>query len=50
MIIRWPGVIKPGTRNKDIVSPIDFAETFCEIAEVDVPADMQGRSLVPVLE
>ena len=50
MVIRWPGVIKPGTRNRDIVSPIDFAETFCEVAEVDIPADMQGRSLVPVLK
>ena len=50
MIVRWPGVAKPGTRNKDIVSPIDFAETFCEVAGIEVPADMHGRSLVPVLK
>lgn len=50
-IVRWPGVTKPGSVNgTDIVSPLDFAETFCEIAGVEVPADMQGRSLVPVLE
>jgi arylsulfatase A-like enzyme len=50
MIVRWPGVAKPGSRNKDIVSPIDFAETFCEVAGIEIPADMHGRSLVPVLK
>jgi arylsulfatase A-like enzyme len=50
MIIRWPGVTKPGSRNEDIVSPIDFAETFCDVAGIDIPADMQGSSLVPVLK
>ena len=28
LLVRWPGVIKPGSRNGDIVSPIDFAGTF----------------------
>jgi len=50
MLIRWPGVIKPGSRNGDIVSPIDFAGTFCEVAGIDVPTDLHGRSLVPVLQ
>ncbi len=50
MIVRWPGVTEPGSRNKDIVSPIDFAETFCEVAGIEVPGDMHGRSLVPVLK
>ena len=50
-MIRWPGTIKPGQVNSsDIVSPLDFAETFCEIAGVEVPADMQGRSLVPIFK
>lgn len=51
LLVRWPGVVKPGTRNStDIVSNVDFAETFCEIAGVKVPDEMQGRSLVPVLK
>ncbi len=49
-LVRWPGVTKPGTVNKDIVSPVDFAETFLEMAGAKVPAGMQGRSLVPVLK
>ena len=50
MLVRWPGVVKPGSRNGEIVSPIDFAETFCEVAGIEVPGDMHGRSLVPVLQ
>jgi len=49
LIVRWPGVVQPGTTNQDIVSNLDFAETFLDIAGVKVPADMQGRSLVPLL-
>jgi arylsulfatase A-like enzyme len=50
MLVRWPKVVKPGSRNNDIVSPIDFAETFCEIAGIEVPGDTHGRSLVSVLK
>ena len=50
-VVRWPGVVKPGSVNStDIVSPLDFAETFCDVAGVEIPADMQGRSLVPILK
>jgi arylsulfatase A-like enzyme len=49
LIVRWPGVAEPGSTNRDIVSNLDFAETFLDIAGVEVPADMQGRSLVPLL-
>jgi arylsulfatase A-like enzyme len=32
-----------------IVSNVDFAETFLDVAGLAVPADMQGRSLAPLL-
>ena len=48
LLVRWPGVIKPGSTNKDIVSNLDFAPTFLEAAGVPVPAEMQGHSLLPV--
>ncbi|WP_146528088.1 sulfatase family protein [Novipirellula artificiosorum] len=48
LLMRWPGVVKPGTTNNDMVSNLDFAETFLSIAGVEIPADMQGRSLVPI--
>ncbi len=51
LLVRWPGKITPGTVNsQDIVSNLDYAETFLEIAEAPIPDDMQGRSLVPVFQ
>jgi arylsulfatase A-like enzyme len=49
LLARWPGVIKPGVRNDDLVQNIDFAETFLDIAGAPIPGDMQGQSLVPLL-
>jgi arylsulfatase A-like enzyme len=50
LLVRWPGVTKPGSVNGDIVSNLDFAETFLEAAGVPVPEAMQGKSLVPILK
>ncbi|MEX1097074.1 MAG: sulfatase [Planctomycetales bacterium] len=50
LIVRWPGKVKPRSVNTDLVQNLDFAETFLEAAGVAVPADMQGASLVPLLE
>ena len=49
-IIRWPGVLAPGTKSKALIQNIDYGPTFLDVAGVDVPAEMQGRSLVPLLE
>ncbi len=49
LLIRWPGVTQPGSRNRELVSNLDFASTFLEAAGVPVPGDIQGRSLVPLL-
>jgi len=50
LIVKWPGVAKPGTVNKDLVQNLDYAETFLDIAGAEIPDDMQGRSLVPLLK
>jgi arylsulfatase A-like enzyme len=50
LMVRWPGVTKPGTVKNDIVSLVDFAQTFLDIAGVPAPADMQGRSFAPLLK
>lgn len=50
LLVQWPGVVKPGSSNRDMVSNLDFAPTFLEAAGVPVPADVQGRSLVPLLK
>jgi arylsulfatase A-like enzyme/lysophospholipase L1-like esterase len=48
-LIRWPGVITPGQRPDALIQNIDYAPTFLEMAGVPVPAEMQGRSFVPIL-
>lgn len=48
-LVRWPGVVEPGSRNMDLAQNVDFAETFLEIAGVAAPAEMQGHSLLPLL-
>ena len=51
LVVRWPGVIKAGSVNRDFVSNLDFAQSFLGIAGVDeVPEPMQGRSLVPIFK
>lgn len=50
LVVRWPGRVKPGTVSKDLVMNLDLAKTFLEIAGLPIPEDMQGRSLVPLLE
>ncbi len=49
-LVRWPGHTQPGSENTDLVTNLDFAETFLDAAGVAIPADMQGKSLVPLLE
>ena len=48
-LVRWPAAIKPGPRSDAMALNIDFAPTFLDAAGLPVPADMQGRSLLPVL-
>jgi arylsulfatase A-like enzyme len=50
LMVRWPGVVKPGSENENLVSTVDFAETFLDIAGAAVPSDMQGRSFLPLLK
>jgi arylsulfatase A-like enzyme len=49
LLVRWPGVVKPESVNNHLVSNLDFAETFLEAARIPIPAEMQGQSLLPLL-
>ena len=48
-LVRWPAVIKPGTRSNALALNIDFAPTFLEAAGLPASQEMQGRSLLPLL-
>ena len=47
-IVRYPGVIRPGSTCEALGINCDFAPTFLDLAGQKTPADMQGRSLVPL--
>jgi arylsulfatase A-like enzyme len=50
LVIRWPGVIKPGSVNSELVMNLDFAQTFLEIGGIrNRDQGMQGISMVPLL-
>ncbi len=49
-MIRYPGHVKAGSVSSEWVVNIDNAPTALDLAGLPVPSDMQGRSLVPILE
>jgi len=49
LIVSCPPLVEAGAVNTDLVVNTDFAPTFLELAGLEVPADMQGRSLVPLM-
>lgn len=50
LIVRWPAVVKPGTRIQQLTQNIDFAPTFLAAAGLPVPPEIQGVSLLPLLK
>jgi arylsulfatase A-like enzyme/lysophospholipase L1-like esterase len=45
-LVRWPGVVAPGSKPATMIQNIDYAPTFLEIAGVPVPKKIQGRSFL----
>ncbi|MBA2669323.1 MAG: sulfatase, partial [Gemmatimonadetes bacterium] len=49
MLVRWPGVVPAGSVSKELVMNLDLAQTMLDLAGVQAPPVMQGRSIVPLL-
>lgn len=49
LLVKWPGVAKPGSVCDALVSNLDYAQTMLDLAGVTADPAMQGRSLVPLL-
>ncbi len=49
MVMRYPGVVKPGTVNNNLVMNLDIAPTLLAAARVAIPTDMQGESFLPLV-
>jgi len=50
LLIKYPGHIEAGSKVNALTQNLDFAETFLDYAGVDIPEDMQGKSLRTLLE
>ncbi|OMP31423.1 sulfatase [Mangrovimonas sp. DI 80] len=50
LLVKYPDHIKAGSEITALTQNLDFAETFLDYAGVDIPEDMQGKSLRPLLE
>lgn len=50
LLLRWPSGVKAGAVTSDLVQNLDFAPTILEIAGLDIPADMQGRSFLGLVQ
>ncbi len=49
LIVRLPGVVPAGQRRLELVESIDLLPTLLEAAGLDVPENIQGRSLLPLV-
>jgi arylsulfatase A-like enzyme len=49
LLVRWPGRVKAGSVNEDIVLNLDFAQTILDAAGVPAHEEMQGVSFLPLL-
>lgn len=49
-IVRWPGVIKPGSRSSAMIEYVDVVPTFLEIAGAKPQGELDGESFVSVLK
>jgi arylsulfatase A-like enzyme len=50
MIVRWPGVVKPGSSTDHISAFWDVMPTLCDIAGAPIPAQTDGISFLPTLK
>ena len=49
LLVRWPGVAKPGQVRSELVSLIDIMPTLLEATGITAPKDLAGLSLVHLL-
>ncbi|MDN3202691.1 sulfatase family protein [Algoriphagus sediminis] len=50
LLMSWPSIIEAGSESDALVSNLDFAQTFLEMARAEAPSSMQGMSLIPIMK
>ncbi len=49
-LMRWPRIIKPGSKPIQLIQNIDYAPTFLDAAGLKIPNEIQGQSLLPLFK
>ncbi len=49
LMFRWPKEVKAGLKSKALVQNLDIAPTLLAAAGIDIPEDIQGQSMLPLL-
>lgn len=49
LIIRWPGKIPEGKRISSLVQHVDIMPTLLELLQLEIPSDLDGKSLLPLI-
>lgn len=49
-LISYPAEVKKGQRSDKLIQNIDFAPTILDLAGIATPADMDGKSILPILK
>jgi len=50
LIVTYPGQVELGKSSEAVVETIDIFPTLCNLTGLDMPADLHGESLLPLLE
>lgn len=49
LIASWPGMIRSGKVNTDLIGSVDFLPTLCDAAGIPIPGNLDGVSFLPQL-
>ena len=50
-IVKWPGVVKPGSQSDQPITSLDFFPTFKKILGLELPGQLlDGNDLLPILQ
>ncbi|MEM6364648.1 MAG: sulfatase [Planctomycetota bacterium] len=49
LMIRSPGIVSPGRGTKQLIEFLDLYPTVCELADVSIPAHVEGKSFAALL-
>lgn len=50
MVVHWPAVVSANSRRSELITNLDIAPTFIELAGGEVPESMQGHSFMGLLQ